>query len=466
MGNRFLRTLFMALTFVVTLPAMAWAADAAPAVDTGDTSFILVSTAIVLLMTPGLALFYGGMSRKKNVLSTIMYSFIAMGIISLQWAFFGYSLAFGPDLGHIIGNLQWFGLNGVGLDPNPDYAPTIPHQVFMVFQMVFAIITPAIISGSVAERMRFPAYLIFIVAWATFIYDPVAHWVWGVGGWLRELGALDFAGGTVVHIISGVSGLMAALVIGKRKGYGSEPMIPHNLPMTVLGAALLWFGWFGFNAGSSLSAGSLTAAVFVNTHLATAAAMMSWVIVEWLRHGKPTVLGAVSGAIAGLVAITPACGFVTPMSSIIIGLVVSVICYFGVSVVKAKLGYDDSLDAFGIHGIGGTWGALATGLFASKAVNEAGNNGLFYGNPDQLVTQLIGVAASWAIGAVGTFIILKVINVFTKLRATDEEQEAGLDITQHGEDAYSDLAMAGSPFSGGMVASPVGAGAVKPAMQK
>jgi Amt family ammonium transporter len=456
----------MALTFLLTLPALAWAADETPTIDTGDTTFILISAAIVLLMTPGLALFYGGMSRKKNVLSTIMYSFIAMGIISLQWTFYGYSLAFGPDTGHLIGNLSWLGLQGVGTDPNPDYAATIPHMVFMIFQMVFAIITPAIISGSVAERMRFPAYLIFIVAWATFIYDPVAHWVWGVGGWLRELGALDFAGGTVVHIISGVSGLVAALVIGKRKGYGSEPMIPHNLPMTVLGAALLWFGWFGFNAGSSLASGSLATVAFVNTHLATAAAMMSWVVVEWLRHGKPTVLGAVSGAIAGLVAITPACGFVTPMSAIIIGLVVSVVCYLAVSILKAKLGYDDSLDAFGIHGIGGTWGAFATGLFASKAVNEAGNNGLFYGNPDQVVTQLIGIAASWAIGAVGTFIILKVINVFCKLRATDEDQEAGLDITQHGEDAYSDLTMAGSPFAGGMPAPSLGVGAATPAMQK
>lgn len=470
MGNRFWRIVLIAVTFLTTLPALAWAeeaaAEAAPAIDTGDTAFILVSAAIVLLMTPGLALFYGGMSRKKNVLSTIMYSFIAMGIISIQWVFFGYSLAFGPDLGHIVGSLQWFGLNGVGVDPNPDYSATIPHQLFMIFQMVFAIITPAIISGSVAERMRFPAYLIFIVAWATLIYDPVAHWVWGVGGWLRELGALDFAGGTVVHIISGVSGLVAALIIGKRKGYGSEPMIPHNLPMTITGAALLWFGWFGFNAGSSLAAGSLTTIAFVNTHIATAAGMMSWVIVEWLRHGKPTVLGAASGAIAGLVAITPACGFVTPMSSVIIGLVVGVICYLAVSTLKAKLGYDDSLDAFGIHGIGGTWGALATGLFASKAVNEAGNNGLFYGNPDQVVTQLIGIAASWAIGAVGTFIILKVINVFCKLRATDAEQEAGMDFTQHGEDAYTDLALAGSPFGGGITAAPAATGVVKPAMQK
>ncbi|MFZ5647925.1 MAG: ammonium transporter [Bacillota bacterium] len=470
MRNRFLQTLLMTLTFLMTLPALAWAgevaAEAAPKIDTGDTAFILVSTAMVLLMTPGLALFYGGMARKKNVLSTIMYSFIAMGIISIQWVFFGYSLAFGPDLSHIIGNLEWVGLKGVGVEPNPDYSATIPHQVFMIFQMVFAIITPAIISGSVAERMRFPAYLLFIVAWATFIYDPVAHWVWAVGGWLRELGALDFAGGTVVHIISGVSGLVAALIIGKRKGYGTEPMIPHNLPMTVTGAALLWFGWFGFNAGSSLAAGSLTTVAFVNTHIATAAAMMSWVIVEWLRHGKPTVLGAASGAIAGLVAITPACGFVTPMASVIIGLMVSIFCYLAVSALKAKLGYDDSLDAFGIHGVGGTWGALATGLFASKAVNELGNDGLFYGNPDQVFTQLIGVAASWVIGAVGTFIILKVINVFCKLRATDEEQDAGLDFIQHGEDAYTDLAMAGSPFGGGMTAAPATTGVVKPAMQK
>ncbi|MDQ0286402.1 Amt family ammonium transporter [Desulfofundulus luciae] len=472
MRNRFLRTIFVALTFLMTLPTLAWAedavetaAEAAPKIDTGDTAFILVSTAMVLLMTPGLALFYGGMARKKNVLSTIMYSFIAMGIISIQWAFYGYSLAFGPDLGHIIGNLDWLGLKGVGVEPNPDYSATIPHQVFMIFQMVFAIITPAIISGSVAERMRFSAYLLFIVAWATFIYDPVAHWVWGVGGWLRELGALDFAGGTVVHIISGVSGLVAALIIGKRKGYGTEPMIPHNLPMTVTGAALLWFGWFGFNAGSSLAAGSLTTIAFVNTHLATAAAMMSWVIVEWLRHGKPTVLGAASGAVAGLVAITPACGFVTPMSSIIIGLVGGAICYLAVSVLKGKLGYDDSLDAFGVHGIGGTWGALATGLFASKAVNEAGNNGLFYGNPDQVVTQLIGIAASWIIAAVGTFIILKVINVFCKLRASDEEQDAGLDITQHGEDAYTDFPLAGSPLGVGVPAAYAVGIAVKPALQ-
>lgn len=449
---KILRVIIMALTFLMTLPVLAWAEEAAeaaaPAINTGDTAFILISTALVLLMTPGLALFYGGMARKKNVLSTIMYSFIALGIISIQWAFYGYSLSFGPDVGHLIGNLDWLGLNGVGVEPNPDYSATIPHQVFMIFQMVFAIITPAIISGSVAERMRFPAYLIFIVAWATFIYDPVAHWVWGVGGWLRNLGALDFAGGTVVHIISGVSALVATLVIGKRKGYGKEPMIPHNLPMTVLGASLLWFGWFGFNAGSSLAAGSLATVAFVNTHLATAAAMLSWVIVEWIRHRKPTVLGAVSGAVAGLVAITPACGFVGPMSAIIIGFVGGIVCFVSVGVVKAKFGYDDSLDAFGVHGVGGTWGALATGLFASKAVNELGNDGVFFGNPGQIVPQFIAIVASWAIAIVGTYVILKAINVFTKLRATDEEQDTGLDITQHGEDAYTDF-VSGSPFGAG-----------------
>lgn len=455
MKNRLLRTIFLATTFLMSIPALAWAEEAAetvaeaveaaaPTIDTGDTSFVLISAALVMLMTPGLALFYGGMSRKKNVLSTIMYSFIALGVVSVQWALAGYSLAFGPDVSHFIGNLDWLGLKDVGLEPFADYSATIPHQAFMVFQMMFAVITAGLISGAVAERMRFPAFLAFLVLWTTFIYDPVAHWVWGLGGWLRELGALDFAGGTVVHILSGVSGLVACLVIGKRKGYGSEPMIPHNLPMTVTGTALLWFGWFGFNAGSALSAGSLAASAFVVTHLATAAAALSWVVAEWIRHGKPTVLGAASGAVAGLVAITPASGFVDPMASIIIGLVAGAACFLAVSVVKAKLKYDDSLDAFGVHGIGGTWGALATGLFANPAVNSAGT-GLFYGNANQVTIQLISIAATWAVAAVGTFVILKVIGAVIKLRATDEEQEIGLDFTQHGEDAYTDF-VSGSAF--------------------
>lgn len=444
MKNRLFRTIFMALTGSMAIPALAWAGEAAPKIDTGDTSFVLISAALVMLMTlPGLALFYGGLSRKKNVLSTIMYSFFAMVLISIQWALWGYSLSFGPDVNNLIGNLDWIGLRGVGLVPSDVYATTVPHQAFMVFQLMFAVITAALISGAIAERMRFPAFLAFLVLWTTLIYDPVAHWVWG-GGWLCDLGALDFAGGTVVHILSGVSGLVACIVIGKRKGYGTEPMIPHNLPFTVLGAALLWFGWFGFNAGSALSANGLAASAFVVTHLATASAAFSWVVAEWIRHGKPTVLGAASGAVAGLVAITPASGFVDPMASIITGLVAGVVCYLAVSVLKAKLGYDDSLDAFGVHGIGGTWGALATGLFANPSVNELGQ-GLFYGNPNQVVIQIISIVASWAIAAVGTFVILKVVGAVIKLRASDEEQDAGLDITQHGEDAYTDF-VSGSPF--------------------
>lgn len=450
MKNRLTRIILMATVFVLTLPAMAWADDAveaAAAIDTGDTAWVLVSAALVMLMTlPGLALFYGGLSRKKNVLSTIMYSFFAMVIITLQWPLWGYSLAFGPDIGHFIGSLDWIGLNNVGVDPNPDYAATIPHQAFMVFQMMFAVITAGLISGAFAERMRFPAFMAFLVLWATFVYDPVAHWVWGVDGWLRNLGALDFAGGTVVHILSGVSGLVACLVLGKRKGYGSEPMIPHNLPFVVLGAALLWFGWFGFNAGSSLGANGLAASAFVVTQMATAAAVLSWVVAEWIHHGKPTTLGAASGAIAGLVAITPAAGFVAPVPAIVIGLVSGVVCYVAVGVVKAKLGYDDALDAFGIHGIGGTWGAIATGLFASTAVNSAAVDGLFYGNAGLLGKQFIAIGASWAMAIVGTFVVLKVIGVFTKLRASDEEQDTGLDFTQHGEDAYTDFVLSASSF--------------------
>ncbi|MCL6478418.1 MAG: ammonium transporter [Peptococcaceae bacterium] len=413
--------------------------------DSGDTTFVLISSALVMIMTPGLALFYGGMVRKKNVLSTIMQSFIIICLVSVQWVLFGYSLAFGPDKGHIVGSLDWLGLAGVGQDANADYSATIPHLVFMAFQLMFAIITAALITGSIAERMRFPAFLVFTLLWTTFIYDPLAHWVWGVGGWIRELGALDFAGGTVVHISSGVSGLVAALVLGKRKGYGSEAMIPHQLPFTMLGAALLWFGWFGFNAGSALAANGLAASAFVVTNTAAAAAALSWVFAEWAHHGKPTLLGAVSGAVAGLVAITPAAGFVSPLSAIIIGLVAGVVCYLAVSVVKKKLGYDDSLDAFGVHGFGGTWGALATGIFASKAINEAGADGLLFGNPAQLGHQVVGVLATIAFAAIGTLVILKVVGLFTRLRATDEEQELGLDLSVHGEDAYPDIVV-GSIF--------------------
>jgi len=350
-------------------PAAAFADSGQSAINSGDTAFVLISAALVMAMTaPGLAFFYAGMVRKTNVMSTIMFSFVTLCLISVQWVLWGYSIAFGPDKFHLFGSLAWLGLHGVGAAPNPDYSATIPAQAYMAFQLMFAAITPALISGSLVERMRFPAFLVFILAWATFVYDPLAHWVWGHGGWLAERGVLDFAGGTVVHISSGVSGLVAALVLGKRKGYGKEPMIPHNLPYTVLGAAMLWFGWFGFNAGSALAANGLAAGAFVATNTAAAAAALSWLIVEWLHHGKPTALGAASGSVAGLVAITPAAGFVTPVAAVIIGLSVGVICYLSVSLLKQKLGYDDALDAFGVHGIGGTWGALATGLFARSGL--------------------------------------------------------------------------------------------------
>ncbi|MDQ7095591.1 ammonium transporter [Desulfosporosinus sp. PR] len=407
--------------------------------DTGDTSFVLLSAALVLLMTPGLAFFYGGMVRKKNVLGTIMHSWIIMGLISLQWILVGYTLAFGPDFHGIIGSLNWLGLNGVGADPNPDYAATIPAIVFMAFQMMFAVITPALISGSFAERMRFPAFILFTLLWATLIYDPLAHWVWGVGGFLRSLGALDFAGGNVVHISSGYSGLVAALVLGKRKGLGKDSLAPHHIPFTILGAGLLWFGWFGFNAGSALGANGLAGIAFVNTNTAAAAAAIAWAIVERLHRGKSTVLGAASGAVAGLVAITPGAGFVTPLSSIVIGLVGGAVCYLAISVMKAKFGYDDALDAFGCHGIGGTWGALATGIFATKTINSAGANGLFYGNPSQLGIQAVSILVTIAFSVIGSFILLKVVGLFTRLRVDEDQEATGLDLSLHGEEAYPDF---------------------------
>ncbi len=407
--------------------------------NTGDTSFVLISTALVFLMTPGLALFYGGMVRKKNVLSTLMQSWIVIGIMSLQWILVGYTLAFGPDYHGLIGSLDWLGLKGVGVDPNPDYAATIPAILFMAFQMMFAVITPALISGSIAERMRFPAFLAFVLLWATFVYDPLAHWIWGVGGFLRTLGALDFAGGNVVHISSGYSALIAALILGKRKGLGKEQMAPHHIPMTVLGAGLLWFGWFGFNAGSALGANGLAAMAFVNTNTAAAAAAIAWAVVERLHRGKSTVLGAASGAVAGLVAITPGAGFVTPLSSIFIGLVGGTICYLAISVMKAKFGYDVALDAFGCHGLGGTWGALATGIFATKTINPAGADGLFYGNASLLGIQVESVLITVVFTVIATFIILKAISLVTKLRVSEDEESTGLDVSLHGEQAYPDF---------------------------
>jgi len=424
-----------------TAPAPVAAPAAAPApppkIDSGDTAWVLVSSALVLLMTaPGLALFYGGMVRQKNALGTLMQSFIILALISVQWVLWGYSLAFGPDKGGIIGGLEWVGLSGVGPTPNAEYAATIPHTAFMLFQMMFAVITPALINGAFAERKKFSTFLVFILVWATVVYDPLAHWVWGVGGWLRNLGALDFAGGTVVHISSGISALAAALIIGKRKGYGHQPMPPHNLPFTVMGASLLWFGWFGFNAGSALAANGLAAHAFMTTNTATAAAALGWMFTEWSSRGKPTVLGAASGAVAGLVAITPAAGYVTPMAAILIGAVAGFICYSACNL-KSRLGYDDSLDVVGVHGVGGTWGALATGIFATKLVNDAGGDGLLYGNPKQLGIQFLAVVVTWVLGFVMTTVILKVLDGVMGLRVTDEEEAAGLDLSQHSETAYT-----------------------------
>lgn len=409
---------------------------AAPKIDSGDTAWMLTSSALVLLMTaPGLALFYAGLVRRKNALGTIMHSFITLALISIQWTLLGYSLAFGPDMGGLIGSLAWVGLRGVGLDPNPDYGATIPHQAYMVYQMMFAVITPALITGAFAERMKFSSFLLFTLLWSTFIYDPLAHWVWGVGGWLRKMGALDFAGGTAVHISSGVSALAAAFIVGRRRGHPVEPMPPHNLTMAVTGAALLWFGWFGFNAGSAIAANRLATSAFVVTHVAAAAATLAWMFAEWSSRGKPTVLGAASGAVAGLVAITPASGFVSPLSAIIIGAGAGVLCY-SACILKARLGYDDSLDVVGVHGVGGTWGALATGLFASKAINPDGPNGLFFGNPSQLGVQAIAVLASMVLAFVGTAILLKIVDALMGLRVSDEEEQTGLDLSQHDETAY------------------------------
>ncbi len=417
-------------------PVAAASEAPAPKIDSGDTAWVLMSAALVLLMTaPGLALFYGGMVRQKNALGTLMQSFIILALISVQWVLWGYSLAFGPDKGGVIGGLEWAGLNGVGAAPNADYAATIPHTAFMLFQMMFAVITPALITGAFAERKKFSTFLVFVLVWATVVYDPLAHWVWGVGGWLRNLGALDFAGGTVVHISSGISALAAALVIGKRRGYGHQPMPPHNLPFTVLGASLLWFGWFGYHAGSALAANGLAAHAFMTTNTATAAAALGWMFTEWMSRGKPTVLGAASGAVAGLVAITPAAGYVTPVAAIVIGAVAGFICYTACNL-KARLGYDDSLDVVGVHGVGGTWGALATGLFATKLVNEAGGDGLFHGNPKQLWVQLVAVVVTWVLGFVMTTVILKVLDATMGLRVTEEEEVVGLDLSQHSETAY------------------------------
>ena len=407
-------------------------------INSGDTAWVLISSALVLLMTPGLAFFYGGMVRKKNVLSVLMQCFVIMCVLSLQWVLFGYSLAFAPAKG-FWGGLGWWGLKGVGFEPYADYAATIPHQAFMIFQAMFAIITPALIIGAFAERMKFSAFIVFALLWATLVYDPLCHWVWGIGGFLRNLGALDFAGGTVVHINAGIAALVTAIILGKRVNLNKNVPTPHNMPFVVLGTGLLWFGWFGFNAGSALAANGLAVNAFVVTNTAAAAAGLSWAFLEWIRNGKPTIFGLCSGAVAGLVAITPAAGFVSVIPAIIIGLLVSVFSFIAVTMIKPKFGYDDSLDAFGVHCVGGIWCALATGLFASKAVNPAGANGLFLGNPRQLLVQLIAVAVTVVYASVVTFVIYKLVDLFIGVRVQEQQELMGLDLTQHHERAYTVL---------------------------
>lgn len=407
-------------------------------INTGDTAFVLISTALVFFMTPGLALFYGGMVKRKNVLSTIMASFFICGLASVLWVLIGYSLSFGKDVGGIIGNLDWALFNNVGGAPNADYAPTIPHTLFAAFQMMFAIITPALITGSLVERMKFSSLFIFIGFWSLIVYYPLAHMMWGVGGILRDLGAVDFAGGNVVHISSGISGLVACIILGKRKGYGITSTQPHNIPLVFIGSAVLWFGWFGFNAGSALGSGELAVHALLTTNTSAATALLSWMLVEKITRGKPTMLGAATGAVVGLVAITPGAGFVPIWASIIIGAVVSPVCYFAMSVIKSKFGYDDALDAFGCHGIGGIWGGIATGLFAKNSINSVAQwDGLVYGETRLFVAQIISIAATIALAVVGTAVIMFVLKLVMKdLRVTSREESEGLDISQHGESAY------------------------------
>lgn len=403
--------------------------------SSGDTAWVLVCSALVLIMTPGVAFFYGGLARRKNILSILMQCFFIMCLVGLQWVLFGYSLSFAPDAGYgLIGGLQWVGLNNVGLNPGP-YSDKIPHLAFMIFQAMFAIITPALIVGAFAERIKFSAFAVMILLWTTFVYDPIAHWVWG-GGWLGGIGALDFAGGIVVHVSSGVSALVMAILIGRRVGFG-QGFMPHNLPLTVLGGALLWFGWFGFNAGSALEAGGLASNAFVTTNTATAAAGLTWALIEWQRHGAPTVLGIVSGAIAGLVAITPACGFVSPPSSIIIGILAGVFCYMAVAILKPALGYDDSLDVFGVHGVGGMWGTIATGIFASVAINEGGTNGLLFGNVKLFLIQGFYMLTCIVYAVIMTWILFKFVDAVFCVRVEKQDELVGLDLTQHHEAAYT-----------------------------
>jgi ammonium transporter, Amt family len=428
------------------------ATDAAikSAQSAGDNAWMLVSTALVLMMTgPGLALFYSGLVRRKNVLGTMMQSFVLMALVTVWWVLFGYSLAFGEG-SPFIGGLQYLGLHGVGAAPNPDYAATIPHQTFMLFQLMFAIITPALITGAFAERMKFSAMLLFSSLWLLIVYLPMAHMVWGKGGFLNafsggRIPCLDFAGGTVVHITSGVSALVCALYLGKRTGFPKEPIKPHSIVLSTVGACLLWVGWFGFNAGSALAASGLATSAFAATHIAAATATLGWMFAEWMKHGKPTVLGAISGAVAGLVAITPASGFVTPMAALLIGFAAGILCFFMATAVKSRFGYDDSLDAFGVHGAGGTLGALLTGVFATNAVNDGLKDsagkvlplGLVDGNGGQVLNQGIAVVISYVLAIVGTLVILKICDMVFGLRVSEDQERQGLDVSMHGEEGYT-----------------------------
>ena len=416
--------------------------DAISTVSAGDTAWVLISAAMVFIMTPAVALFYGGMVRSKNVLTTIMQSMFILGMVSVEFILIGYTMAFGSDVNGLIGDLSKFGLTGVGYSILE--GSTIPELAFIAFQCMFAALTPALITGAFAERMRFTGFAILMLLWAVLIYNPMAHWVWG-GGFLAQLGALDFAGGLVIHILSGVSGLTICILLGKRRGYGKTAIVPHNVPMTVIGAAFLWFGWFGFNAGSALGANELAANAFVVTQAAAAAGVLGWVLPEWIRQGKPTVIGAVSGGVAGLVAITPAAGYVEVLPSIAIGLIGGAICYSAVAIFKERLGYDDSLDAFGVHGIGGMWGAVATGLWATTAINPDGANGLFYGETDLFIAQLISIVVAIVFAVVGSTILFKLVSSFTEIRADEDEEVAGLDLVEHGERGYTVGLFTGAP---------------------
>ena len=422
------------------IPALALAADADRSGLVGaDMAYVAFAGLMVFFMTPALGVFYGGMVRRKNVLNTFMMSLVAAGLIVLQWMLWGYSLSFGDDIGGIIGNLQFAGFQGVGLAPNPDFSKTIPHLEFAVFQMMFAVITPAIISGSVAERISFKAYMLFILLWATCVYDPLCHMVWGPDGLLMGLGALDFAGGTVIHISSGVSGLTAAIVLGKRFGYGVSQWVPHNMPYILIGGTIVWIGWFGFNSGCALGANEIMVLAFTNSGISSAAALTTWVVLDLLIHGKATLFGAITGAIAGLVGITPGAGFVETWAAIPIGVSTSVICFAAITYAKKYFGYDDSLDAFGCHGVGGIWGAFVTGIFACSAINPLATDGLVYGNPAQLLPQLAGIGVTICVAVVVTTVLLKLINLITPVRVSEVEEKEGLDLNEHGEGAYSKM---------------------------